>query len=362
MIPPNPIFDGHLDLAFLTEIGRDMHAELDDCRGRLHPASVTLASLSASPVRACLGTIFTEAVPDPADPKAETGPFAYPAGDALAARAAGLRQLKLYQAWHDAGVIRLIDPATRSGISSLGESPLAVGLLMEGADPIETPDHLDEFPGLLAVGLTWGTGSRYAGGNMNPHDNNPGLTRLGRELLDRLDERSVLHDLSHLSEKATHDVLSHTPKMVVASHSNARRVSSFGDATRDQRQLSDETIAEIGRRGGLVGLNLYAAFVDAACALPEHGGQGKQAGGRPSIAQAIDHVEHVAGVMGHRKGVALGSDLDGGFGADRLPRGIDSPTDLVKLLDELASRGWSDDEVCGFAWGNWARVLGLGEP
>ncbi len=268
-----------------------------------------------------------------------------------------MRQLKLYQAWHEAGVIHLIDPRQRT----LGQAPLAVGLLMEGADPIETPDHLDEFPGLLAVGLTWGTGSRYAGGNMNPHDDNPGLTALGRELLDRLDERGVLHDLSHLSDKATGEVLSHTSKLVMASHSNARSVSSFGDATRDQRQLTDETIAEIGRRGGLVGLNLYAAFVDAACALPEHGGQSKRAGGRPSIAQAIDHVEHIAGVMGHRAGVALGSDLDGGFGADRLPTGIDSPTDLVKLLDELEARGWSDSEVRGFAWGNWARVLGLSE-
>ncbi len=351
MIAPTTLFDGHLDLAYLTEIGRDMHADLDDCRGRLQPAAVTLASLAASPVRACLGTIFTEALPDAGAPNAETGPFAYPAGDALAARAAGLRQYKLYQAWHEAGVIQLIDPAERT---IRADGPLAVGLLMESADPIETPDHIDEFTGLLAVGLTWGTGSRYAAGNMNPANDNPGLTALGRELLDRFDERHILHDLSHLSDRATDDVLGHTSAVVVASHSNCRAVSSLGDATRDQRQLADETIAEIGKRDGLVGLNLYAGFVDADCSH-----WGNRSGQRPTIAQAIDHVEHVASIMGHKRGVALGSDLDGGFDAKCLPAGIDTPSDLTKLLDELAKRNWSDEDIHAFAWGNWARVLRL---
>lgn len=349
MIAPPHFFDGHLDLAYLTEIGRDMHASPDDCRGRLSPAAVTLPSLADSPVRACLGTIFTEAVPDPSAPGAETGAFAYPSGDALAARAAGLRQYKLYEAWHAAGVIHMIDPADRS----IGSGPLAVGVLMESADPIESPDHLDEFPRLLAVGLTWGTGSRYAAGNMNPANDNPGLTPLGRELVKRLDEQGILHDLSHLSDRALNDLLGCTDALVVASHSNCRAVSSFGDATRDQRQLTDEAITEIGRRGGLVGLNLFAGFVDAGCMA---------SGKRPTIAQAIDHVEHVASVMGHRQGVALGSDIDGGFAADRLPIGIDAPSDLTKLIDELASRGWGDDDLYAFAWGNWKRVLRLKEP
>ena len=59
--------------------------------------------------------------------------------------------------------------------------------------------------------------------------------------------------------------------------------------------------------------------------------------------------------MGNRQQVGLGSDADGGFSALTLPEGIDRPKDYVKLAETLRGRGWSDAEVEGFAWGNWAR-------
>ena len=64
--------------------------------------------------------------------------------------------------------------------------------------------------------------------------------------------------------------------------------------------------------------------------------------------------------MGHRRGVGLGTDMDGGIKATDLPRGIDAPKDLHKLCDALNGRGWSDEEIHGFAWGNWARFWGIG--
>jgi membrane dipeptidase len=373
VIAPTRFFDGHLDLAYLTEIGRDMHAGLEDCRGRYFPAAVTLPSLREGGVRACLGTIFTEALIDPSDPSSETGAFAYPVGNALAARACGLRQLKLYQAWRDAGVIELLRPPavgrtagldrTQPEPSRLGvlplSAPLAVGLLMECADPIETPDQLDEFPGLLVVGMAWARGSRYAAGNGQDVRNNPGLTAMGRVLVDRLDEQGVLHDLSHLSDRALDDLLSHTNARVIASHSNCRSLCKSGDSTRDQRHLTDETIKQIAARDGIIGLNLYAPFIDPACIQTSGPADQKSRSKRPTIAQAIDHVEHICTLIGHTRCVGLGSDMDGGFTADRLPIGIQSPNDLPKLLEELASRNWSDDELHAFAWGNWARVLGI---
>ncbi len=356
-------FDGHLDLAYLAELGRDMHASLLDCRGRLLPAAVTLPSLREGNVRACLGTIFTEAVTDPAAPDAETGPFAYVIDDARAAWRAGMRQLKLYHAWRDAGVIGLIPPrppgaspgaALFSPVSSSNDAepapPLRLGILMECADPIESPGQLAEWAdaGVIAVGMAWWRGSRYAGGN----GRDGGLTALGRELADRMDERGVVHDLSHLSQRATDDLLSHTGAVVVASHSNCRALLG-GEGNRDwQRHLSDETIAEIGRRGGIVGLNLVRNFIRAGLnrADPDD---------RPSIEEAVRHAEHVCEIMGHRRGVGLGSDMDGGIRATDLPRGINAPSDLPKLCDALASRGWSDGDVHGFAWGNWARFWGV---
>ncbi len=341
-------FDAHLDLAYLAECGRDMHVDPADCRGKLQPAALTLPSMRDGGVRACLGTIFTEATKNGGGQQEETGAYAYALGDSSAAWMCGMRQLKLYHAWRDAGLIRLIGRRGEQEPIVAGDEtdPIALGILMECADPIETPEQLDEWVegGVIMIGLAWWHGSRYTGGNGTP---GVGLTDIGRELVNRMDDLGVVHDLSHLSQRATDELLEQTDKVVVASHSNCRALLDD-----NERHLTDATIAEIGRRGGLVGLNLVRNFIRTG--LDKH-----DPNDRPTVAEAIDHVEHVCQIMGHRRGVGLGSDLDGGITANDLPAGIDRPTDFAKLANELSARGWSDDEVAGFAWGNWARFWGL---
>jgi len=345
-------FDAHLDLAWLAEVGRDMHVEPEEARGRLHPAAVTLPSLAEGGVRACLGTIFTESVVDSSSPGAETGAFAYPAGDAEAARGAGVRQLKLYHAWRDAGLISLLPGRVCSaGVAAQGsgdgEAPLAVGILVECADPIREPDALGWWVerGVIAIGLTWANGSRYAGGNAG----GGGLTDLGRELIRGMEELGVVQDISHLSQRALDDVLDATDATVVATHSNCRALLGGDGAKGWQRHLPDEAIAEIARRGGVVGLNLCSNFLARMEGKPR----------RATIDECCAHIEHMCEVIGDRAHVGLGSDMDGGFSAAWLPRGIDRPADLEKLAEALGSRGWTEAEVEGFAWGNWARFWEL---
>ncbi|OAB62325.1 hypothetical protein AY599_11175, partial [Leptolyngbya valderiana BDU 20041] len=319
-----PIFDGHLDLAYLAEIGRDMHAPLAQCRGTLLPAAVTLPSLKDGNVRGCLGTIFTEMTEQDSPKGLQLGGFGhtYPPCDAEAAHRAGLRQLKLYHAWRDAGVIDLL-PNT-------GSAPLQLGILMEGADPIENADQVAWWgeQGVLAIGLAWAMGSRYAGGNSQK----TGLTDEGRDVVRAIDAAGIIHDLSHLSDKAMDELLDMSGGRVVASHSNARAL--LGGT--NQRHLRDETIAEIARRGGVIGINLYAPFLDPAFDKKE----------RPPLRTALEHVLHVAEIAGRDK-VCLGTDMDGGFAATDLPEGVKTPNDLHKLLDLLRSEGWSEAEVAG---------------
>lgn len=354
-------FDAHLDLAYLAETGRDMHAELGDCRGRHQPAAVTLSSLRAGGVGACLATIFTEAVPDPSAPDAETGAFAYPIGDAFAAYRAGMRQLKLYRAWAEAGVIRFMHRGTPAATApsppssdpsaarvSSDAPPLLAGILMECADPIVGPDELGEWAdlGVIAIGLAWAHQGRYAAGNA-VENRRHGLTDLGRELVARMDEAGLVHDASHLSQRAIDDLFEATDRPVIASHSNCRALMGDPDTQANQRHLADASIREIARRGGVVGINLVSNFLDPAATAA--------AKKRATIADVVRHAEHVCGVVGDRKHVGLGTDMDGGFAAVRLPQGIDTPADLVKIAEALRDAGWSDAEVEGFARGNWAR-------
>lgn len=332
-----PIFDGHLDLAYLAEIGRDMHAGIDQCRGTLLPAAVTLPSLIDGNVRGCLGTIFTELSEEDSPAGLQLGGFGhtYPPGDAEAAHRAGLRQLKLYHAWRDAGVIDLLP--------NVGSAPLALGILMEGADPITNADEVAWWAqqGVIAIGLAWALGSRYAGGNAQK----AGLTAEGKDVVRAIDAAGLIHDLSHLSDAAMDELLSMSDGRVMASHSNARAL--LGGT--NQRHLRDETIAEIAKRGGVIGVNLYAPFLD-----PNFDKTKK----RPPLHTALEHVKHIASIAGKDK-VCLGTDMDGGFAATDLPEGVNEPGDLHTLLDMLREVGWSEAEVAGFAGGNWARMLGI---
>ncbi|MEX0876314.1 MAG: membrane dipeptidase [Phycisphaerales bacterium] len=342
-------FDAHLDLAYLAENGRDMHAPLSDCRGRFQPPAVTLPSLREGKVTACLGTVFTEAI-DAENADSESGPFTYPIGDADAAHRAGMRQLLLYRAWRDAGIIA---PMPRRGeAAEASDAPLRLGVLVECADPITEPGELEQWAdlGVVAIGMAWWHQSRYAGGNGTDHIQSGklpgnGLTDLGHELVKRMDELNIVHDLSHLSQRAVDDLLSATAVPVMASHSNCRALMGDPDSSANQRHLSDATIAEITRRGGVIGLNLLGDFVTP----------GMEKGERAKIADCVRHIEHVCRIAGSRAHIGLGSDMDGGFGADGLPEGINTPADLTIVAEALADAGWNDEEIAGFAHANWDR-------
>jgi membrane dipeptidase len=355
---PLNLFDAHLDLAYMAACGRDMAAPPDSCGGPDLPASITLPSLAEGGVHACLATVFVEA--GGADPKAS-----YPAGDADAAHKVGVDQISTYHRWTREGRCRLMPPrgphsdeACRAILDkkiaardenhdriARGTDPsLRIGILLEGADPIRSPGELFFWAeaGVIAVGLAWARGSRYAAGNASPPPPQPsagGLTGLGRSLVRAIDNYGLVHDVSHLSDQALADLLSITDRAVIASHSNCRALMDGSN----QRHLTDETIREIGRRGGVVGLNLYSKFLR----------EGLGESGRASMEDCVRHVEHVCELMGHRRGVGLGSDMDGGFSAARLPEGIDRPRDLARLSEALAARGWPDGDIAAFASGNW---------
>lgn len=367
-------FDAHLDLAYLAVNGRDMLAPLDDSSGPHAPAAVTLPALAEGGVSMALATIFTE--------PGGTGPEGYPEGDFERAYKAGRGQLEAYLTWQDRGAVKIdlrrllhVEPGTGEirggmGVAEVrppsarrlagrvnGKTPLHIGILMENADPIRSADELGWWVerGVVAVGLAWARSSRFAGGNMTQD----GLSIAGRELVKAMDGLGVVHDASHLSDRAFADLCSITDRAIVATHSNCRAL--LGDPAA-QRHVTDAQIREIARRGGVIGLNLFAKFIDRRCGVSvsapgsapsAEAGAGELA--RPSLAAAVAHVDHICQITGSREHVGLGSDMDGGFSAARLPEGIDRPRDLTRLADALSRHGWSDDDIFQFACGNWVR-------
>lgn len=332
---PMPFWaDGHLDLAYLAVNGRDMRASVPDDA----PHSLSLASLREGDIRVALGTIFTELGTDPANDRAGY----LGSDDVEGAHRAGLLQLGWYESMERNGDIAIVRTRRDLARAASGDGPPGVVILMECADPIRTPDEVAWWHarGLRVVGMSWGHGSRYSGGNARAG----GLTDVGRRFVEALDACGILHDASHLSRAAFDELLAATDARVIASHSNAQALLEHSE-----RHITDAQIVAIRERDGWIGLNLYGRFL---------------AKDRPAtIADGVAHTMHVARLAGADR-VGLGSDLDGGFGREAYPVEIRSTRHYPKLLAALDAAGFTalGGTHEGFAHANLMRVLEASLP
>ena len=154
-----------------------------------------------------------------------------------------------------------------------------------------------------------------------------GLTELGREMVRRMEARSMLVDVAHASSATVDDVLAMAERPVIASHTGLRGVVD------SIRNLSDEQARGIAGSGGVLGIGFWPTVCGGATP--------------GDIARAITHAIRVAGV----EHVALGSDFDG---AVQVP--FDA-TGLVVLTDALIEAGLDDDAIRKVMGGNVRRLL-----
>src|SRR5438045_861488 len=142
----------------------------------------------------------------------------------------------------------------------------------------------------------------------------------------------MIVDVTHLCDPSLSQALDVFGGRVLASHHNCRALVP-GD-----RQLADEQIRQLVRRGAVIG-----AALDAWMLYP--GWVRRQT--RPEVvglAAVADHVDHVCQLAGSARHAGIGSDLDGGFGTEQTPRDLDTIADLQKLADILLARGYGDGD------------------
>jgi membrane dipeptidase len=223
------------------------------------------------------------------------------------------------------------------------DGKIAVILGSEGAE------FLEDDPSLIAVfhrlgmrvcGLVWNERNLLADGWYH-HEDDRGLSELGRALVERANGLHMLIDLTHIAPKSFFDVLEATDSPVMVSHGATAVHESL-------RNTTDEQLRALARNGGVFGP--FAVNHAETRTLSDY----------------VDHLEHAIKVMGIEH-VALGldfydyllDDIKQNSGEEmRLMEGLEDHTKLRAVAAELRRRGMSNGDIELVSRGNFLRLFG----
>jgi membrane dipeptidase len=258
-----------------------------------------------------------------------------------------LAYYRLLQQQGQIAILRTADDLTehwaRWENRSSTDLPIGIILAMEGADPIVSPEQAASWydDGLRSISLTHYAHCRYAAGTTVTGP----LAPEGVRLLAEFERLGMILDITHLSEPGFSEALDRFGGPVMASHNNCRALVP-GD-----RQFSDRQLQQLIEREAIIGVAL-----DAWMLYPgwEHGSTSREVVGIEAVA---DHIDHICQTAGDCRNVAIGSDLDGGYGTEQTPLGLDTIADLQKLAGILADRGYTDADVDAVFHGNCLRFF-----
>jgi membrane dipeptidase len=201
------------------------------------------------------------------------------------------------------------------------ENKINILLSLEGAAPIINDiNNLYAFYklGVRAMGLTWNHRNFVADGI----DTDYGLTSFGIDVIREMEKLNMIIDVSHLNTAGFEDVVKNTSKPFIASHSNSRFIFDH------KRNLYDEQIKEIIKRGGFIGMNFYSEFI---------GDKSKNL-----KLEMLNHIEHILSIGGEDI-LGMGADFDGidespFDDASCYPEIADMLKNELKLNDELIEK------------------------
>jgi membrane dipeptidase len=270
------------------------------------------------------------------------------------------RTFAIFSYWHALfekqreRILQIEQPRDLDEARSQGKVGVILGL--QGSNPIG--DNLDVLYayhklGLRILNVAYQYRNIFADGCGEPQDS--GLSKLGERLVDQANRLGILIDLSHTGRKSTLETIELSKDPVIFSHSNAKSLCN------NVRNLDDEQIKAVARKGGMIGAVAYGPLVRSDAIS--------------TVRDLVDHIDYVVKLVGVDH-IGIGLDADPttpkGFQEDfarRYPEIVGkyrfkteledftSSAEWPKIAKELVVRGYSDEDIYKILGGNALRIF-----
>jgi membrane dipeptidase len=240
------------------------------------------------------------------------------------------------------------------------EGKTAIVFGFQNCSPIEDDIGLVEVChqlGARFMQLSYNNQSLLATGCYEADD--PGITRMGRQVIHEMNRVGLVIDMSHSAERSTLEAIEISERPIAITHANP---ASWHPALRNK---SDTVLKALAESGGMLGLSLY----------PHHLNEGS----RCTLEDFCTMIARTAEVMGMEQ-IGFGSDLcqnqpdtvvawmrngtwtrdtDFGEGSANAPGFPDQPTwfrdnrDFKGIQAGMRAVGFSNTDIAKIGGGNW---------
>ena len=231
---------------------------------------------------------------------------------------------------------KIIQVKSKEDIQKLMPEKYGMMLTIENGSAIQgnlkNIDYLYQI-GVRMMSIVWNKRNDLASGATEKIDT--GLTELGKEYIKVLNEKKILVDVSHASEKTFWDTAQISNAPIVASHSCVYNLCEH------PRNLKDNQIKQIAKMNGIIGVVYSSGFLNKT--------------EKADIQDIINHIKYIKKLVGIDY-VGLGSDFDG-LEENHILKRLGGLNDINNLIYEL-KKEFNNNEIEKIMGENWLRVIG----
>ncbi len=249
---------------------------------------------------------------------------------------------------------------------------------MENGSPIEgNLENLKHFydRGIRYITLTHTENNHICDSSFDKKPKWNGLSPFGKKVISEMNRLGIIIDISHATDSTFYQVIKYSKAPVIASHSSCRKFTPEW-----QRNMSDEMIKLLAKKGGVIHINFGSAFINKEINIISENGWNNiskylnsnnlqsdikaaseyidkywkdNRAPYANISDVVANIDHVVKLVGIDY-VGIGSDFDG-LG-DTLPIGLKDVADYPNLIYELLKIGYSDEDIKKICSDNILRV------